>query len=381
MARSNGGTTRNGSKKGSTSARAGGSGGGGLTYAQSGVDINEGDRFVDLISRHVRKTHGPRVINNFGGFAGLFRLDFNESLFKRNYKNPVLVACTDGVGTKVKLAVETGIYDTIGIDLVAMSVNDMVVEAAEPLIFLDYIACSKLVPETMERVVAGIAFACKECGAALLGGETAEMPDVYPPGEIDLAGFAVGVVELSRATDPTRVEPGDIVIGLESDGVHSNGYSLVRKVVAHAGLDLRRVYKELDMKRPLGEVLLTPTRLYAKTIVKLLRAYTVKKVVTGMAHITGSGLAANLERALHKKVDAVLDGKAWTPHPVFPFLQKHGNIPEAEMRDVFNMGIGFCLVVRPSFAPSIVKQLKRWGERPHVIGEVVRGTGKVRIEG
>jgi len=354
---------------------------GGLTYAQSGVDLNEGDRFVGLISPHVRKTHGPRVIPNFGGFAGLFRLDFNQSLFKRNYKDPVLVACTDGVGTKVKLAVETGIYDTIGIDLVAMSVNDMVVEAAEPLIFLDYIACAKLVPETLERVVAGIAFACKECGAALLGGETAEMPDVYPPGEIDLAGFAVGVVELARATDPTRVEPGDVVIGLESDGVHSNGYSLVRKVVAHAGLDLRRVYKELDTKRPLGEVLLTPTRLYAKPIVKLLRAYTVKKVVTGMAHITGSGLAANLERALHKKVDAVLDGSAWPVHPVFPFLQKHGGIPEAEMRDVFNMGIGYCLIVRPSFAASIVKQLERWGERPHVIGEVVRGTGKVRIEG
>ncbi len=352
---------------------------GGLTYAQSGVDINEGDRFVDMISQHVRRTHGPRVINNFGGFAGLFRLDFNESLFKRNYKDPVLVACTDGVGTKVKLAVETGIYDTIGIDLVAMNVNDMVVEAAEPLIFLDYIACAKLVPEVLERVVAGIALACKECGAALLGGETAEMPDVYPPGEIDLAGFAVGVVELSRATDPTRVEPGDVVIGLESDGVHSNGYSLVRKVIKHAGLDLHRVEKDLDPRRTLGEALLTPTRLYAKTIVKLLRAYTVKKVVTGMAHITGSGLGDNLERALHKRVDAVIDEGAWTPHPVFPFLQSRGGISDDEMRRVFNMGIGYCLIVRPAFAASIVKQLKRWGERPRVIGEIVKGTGKVRL--
>ncbi len=350
-----------------------------LSYAASGVDIHEGDRFVDMIKAHVRRTHGPRVVGGFGGFAGLFRLDFNESLFKRNYKEPVLVACTDGVGTKVKLATDMGVYDTIGIDLVAMSVNDMVVEAAEPLIFLDYIACAKLVPETLERVVAGIAGACKEVGAALLGGETAEMPDVYPPGEIDLAGFAVGVVELSRATDPARVEPGDLVIGLESDGVHSNGYSLVRKVVSHAGLDLKRVYKELDPKRTLGEVLLMPTRLYAKPIVKLLRTYTVKKVVTGMAHITGSGLAANLERALHKKVDAVLDESKWTPHPVFPFLQRHGGISDAEMRDVFNMGIGFCLIVRPSFATSIVKQLKRWGERPRVIGEVVRGTGKARV--
>ena len=353
---------------------------GGLTYAQSGVDINEGDRFVDLITQHVRRTHGPRVINNFGGFAGLFRLDFNESLFKRNYKDPVLVACTDGVGTKVKLAVETGIFDTIGIDLVAMSVNDMVVEAAEPLIFLDYIACAKLVPETLERVVAGIAYACKECGAALLGGETAEMPDVYPPGEIDLAGFAVGVVELSRATDPARVEPGDVVIGLESDGVHSNGYSLVRKVVAHAKLDLKKVYKDLDPRKTLGEALLTPTRLYAKPIVKLLRAYTVKKVVTGMAHITGSGLGDNLERALHKKVDAVIDESAWPVHQVFPFLQRHGEIENDEMRRVFNMGIGFCLIVKPTFAASIVKQLKRWGERPHVIGEIVRGTGKVHLK-
>lgn len=371
---------RNGSKNGGETKSGGNGKKPGLTYASSGVDIHEGDRFVDLISQHVRKTHGPRVISNFGGFAGLFRLDYNQSLFKRNYKDPVLVACTDGVGTKVKLAVETGIYDTIGIDLVAMNVNDMVVEAAEPLIFLDYIACSKLVPEILERVLAGIAGACKEVGAALLGGETAEMPDVYPPGEIDLAGFCVGVVELSRATDPTRVEPGDVIIGLESDGVHSNGYSLVRKVVKHAGLDLKKVYKDLDPKRPLGEALLTPTRLYAKTIVKLLRAYTVKKVVTGMAHITGSGLAGNLERALHKRVDAVVDESAWEPHPVFPFLQKHGEISDAEMRDVFNMGIGYCLIVRPTFAASISKQLKRWGERPHIIGEIVKGTGKVQMQ-
>ena len=352
----------------------------GLTYAGSGVDINEGDRFVNLIKQHVRKTHGPRVIGNFGGFAGLLRLDFNESIFKRNYKDPVLVACTDGVGTKVKLATEVGKYDTIGIDLVAMSVNDMVVEGAEPLLFLDYIACAKLVPETLERVVFGIADACKQVGAALLGGETAEMPDVYPPGEIDLAGFAVGVVELARVVDPTRVEPGDVVIGLESDGVHSNGYSLVRKVVQHAGLDLHKPAKELDPKRTLGEVLLTPTRLYAKPIVKLLRQYTVKKVVTGMAHITGSGLAANLERALHPKVDAVLERGAWPVHPVFPFLQKHGGISDEEMDNCFNMGIGFCLIVRPTFAKSIAAQLKRWGERPRVIGEVVRGTGRVRIE-
>ncbi len=350
-----------------------------LTYAKAGVNIGEGDRFVDMIMQHMRRTHGPRVISNEGGFAGLFRLDFNESLFKRNFKDPVLVACTDGVGTKIRLATQLKKYDTIGIDLVAMNVNDMVVQGAEPLIFLDYIACGKLVPEVLERIVYGIAEACRVCGCALLGGETAEMPDVYTPGEIDLAGFAVGVAELARVSDTDRVEAGDIVIGLESDGVHSNGYSLVRKIVDAAGLDLHRVYPELDAKLPLGEALLTPTRLYAAPVVKLLRRYKVKKVISGMAHITGGGLADNLERALHPGVDAVLDQSAWTPHPVFPFLQKAGRVDEAEMRQVFNMGIGFCLVVRKTFAASVAAQLERLGERPRVIGKVVRGSGRVRL--
>jgi len=226
----------------------------GLTYAQAGVDIEEGDRFVDLIQRHVRRTHGPRVLHNPWGFAGLFRLDYNEGLFKRNYAEPVLLACTDGVGTKIKLAIEMKKYDTIGIDLVAMNVNDLVVQGGEPLIFLDYLACGKLVPEVLEQIVRGIAFACRECGAALLGGETAEMPDVYRAEDIDLAGFAVGVVELSRVTDTGRVEPGDVVIGLESDGVHSNGYSLVRKIVDHAGLsaDLTNRLLEISLAIPIG---------------------------------------------------------------------------------------------------------------------------------
>jgi phosphoribosylformylglycinamidine cyclo-ligase len=253
----------------------------------------------------------------------------------------------------------------------------MAVQGADPLFFLDYIACGKLVPEVLERIVFGITEACRVCGCARLGGETAEMPDVYAPGDIDLAGFAVGVAELSRVTDPERVEPGDVVIGLESDGVHSNGYSLVRKVVSQAGLRLDRVYKDLDPQRTLGQVLLTPTRLYSPPIAKLLRRYRVKKTVVGMAHITGSGLAANLERALHPGVDAVLDESAWPLPPVFPFLQRHGKIEDAEMRDVFNMGIGYCLIVRPSFARSIVDQLRRAGERPHVIGKVSKGTGRV----
>lgn len=350
-----------------------------MTYAKAGVNIGEGDRFVDMIMQHMRKTHGPRVISNEGGFAGLFRLDFNESLFKRNFKDPVLVACTDGVGTKIRLATQLRKYDTIGIDLVAMNVNDMVVQGAEPLIFLDYIACGKLVPEILERIVFGIAEACRECGCALLGGETAEMPDVYAAGEIDLAGFAVGVAELARVTDAERVEAGDVVIGLESDGVHSNGYSLVRKIVDAAGMDLHKVYPELHKKLPLGEALLTPTRLYAAPIVKLLRRYKVKKVISGMAHITGGGLGDNLERALHPGVDAIIDESSWTPHPVFPFLQKAGRVDDAEMRQVFNMGIGFCLVVRKTFAASVATQLERLGERPHVIGKIVRGTGKVRL--
>ncbi len=355
--------------------------GAGLTYAQSGVNIAEGDRFVDLIQAAVRRTHGPRVLHNPSGFAGLFRLDFNEKIFKRNYREPVLVACTDGVGSKVKIATELDTLDTIGIDLVAMNVNDLVVAGAEPLLFLDYIAAHKLDAERLAAIVKGIADGCVIAGAALLGGETAEMPSVYPPGELDLAGFAVGVVELSRATDPARVEPGDAVLGLASSGVHSNGYALVRRIVEHAGLDYRRVYPDLDPAHTLGEVLLTPTRIYAASIVKVLRAYRVKKIVTGMAHITGSGLAANLERALHPGVDAVLDRSAWDVPPVFRFLQAHGAVADDEMGRVFNLGVGFCLIVRPTFADSVSLRLTRAGERVFRLGRVEQGQGRVRLEG
>lgn len=351
-----------------------------LTYAGSGVDIEAGDAFASAIRTHMRRTHGPRVIANDGGFAALFRLDYNEAIFKRNFRDPVLVACTDGVGTKIELARELGLFDTIGIDLVAMNVNDLVVQGAEPLLFLDYIACGKVDPAKLERLVAGMAEACTSCGAALVGGETAEMPGVYPPDGIDLAGFAVGVVELDRATDPSRVEPGDVVIGLESDGVHANGFSLVRAVMERAGLDPKRVEESLDADRPLGEVLLTPTRVYAGPIAKLLRRYTVKKIVTGMAHITGGGIAGNLERALHERVDARLDREAWPVPAVFEFLQRHGNIDAEEMDRAFNMGLGYCLIVRPSFADSVERQLKALGERPHRVGQIEPGTGRVRIE-
>lgn len=367
------------------------SSGGGLTYAAAGVNLEAKDRFTDSLESIMRRTHGPRVISNPGGFAGLFRLDFNERLFKRNYKDPVLIACTDGCGTKVKLAAQLKKFDTIGIDLVAMNVNDLIVQGGEPLIFLDYIAVGRVDSAMLTDIVRGVAEGCRKAGCALLGGETAEMPDVYANGDFDLAGFAVGVVELKRAMNPLRVKAGDVVLGLESDGIHSNGYTLVRKVVEKAGLDLGRVYPELvpanggrrkqkaaaAAPRTLGEVLLTPTRIYADAIVRLQRSYTVKNIISGMAHITGSGMVGNLERALHPGVDAVIDTRSWEPLPVFRFIQQHGRVAEEEMRRVFNMGIGYTLIVRPAFAESVAERLTKLGERVHRIGRVVRGSGRV----
>lgn len=370
----------------------GGTGGRGLTYASSGVDIDKKDAFTESLSAMLRRTYTDRVIDNPGGFAGLFRLDFKKGLFSRNYKDPVLVACADGVGTKVKLATELGIYDTVGIDLVAMNVNDLIVQGAEPLFFLDYIAVPEVNTKILNDLVKGIADGCVRSGCALLGGETANMPDVYAKGDFDLAGFCVGVVELSRIKSPTRVRVGDIVLGLWSDGIHSNGYSLVRKVVKEAGLDLGKVYPELNpspakksrRKNPpppktLGQVLLTPTRLYADPIVRLQRQYRVKNVISGMAHITGSGIGGNLCRALPPNMDAVIDLKSWDRPPVFPFLQEHGGISEEEMYRVFNLGIGYCVIVRPKFADSIAEHLTKLGERVFRIGEIVKGKGDVRV--
>jgi phosphoribosylformylglycinamidine cyclo-ligase len=348
-----------------------------LTYADSGVDIEAGDKVVNLIETMMKRTHGPRVIGKHGGFAGMFRLDFNEQLFKRNYREPVLVACTDGVGTKVKLAAEMGVYNTVGIDCVAMNVNDLIVAGAEPLLFLDYLGLGKVVPERTAAMVEGVAKGCELAGCALLGGETAEMPDVYAPDDFDIAGFAVGVVELERAMDPTRVEAGDVIIGLGSSGIHSNGYSLVRRIIREAGLKLQKTYREVDASRTLGEVLLEPTRIYAKNIVKLLRKYTVKKIVTGMAHITGSGLPGNLPRAFENDLDARIDLKSWDVPPIFDFLQRQGNVEREEMFNVFNMGVGYVVIVRESFADSILKHLKRSGENAWILGEITKGTGQV----
>ncbi|MBX3316070.1 MAG: phosphoribosylformylglycinamidine cyclo-ligase [Phycisphaeraceae bacterium] len=356
-----------------------------LTYADAGVDLDTYDQFIDTVDSVLKRTHGPRVIQNPGGFAGLFRLDYNEKLFKRNYKDPVLVACTDGVGTKVSLASKARIFDGLGIDLVAMSVNDLIVQGAEPLIFLDYIAVEKVDKRVLGTLLKSVAEGCRIAGCALIGGETAEMPGVYRSGELDMAGFAVGVVELRRAMNPLRVLPGDVVLGLASSGVHSNGYSLVRKVVDHAGLELDRVYPELegpkgeDKGKTLAQVLLTPTRIYADSIVRTMRQYRVKQVVSGMAHITGGGLADNLVRALSDKVDAKIDAGSWPTLPVFRFLQKHGNIAEAEMRRVFNMGIGYCVIVKPTFAGAVAERLAKCGEKVYTIGKIVKGTGKVSV--
>ncbi len=348
-----------------------------LTYAESGVDIVAGDRLVGLIQTMMKRTHGPRVIGEHGGFAGMFRLDFNERLFKRNYRDPVLVACTDGVGTKVKLAGQLGIYNTVGIDCVAMNVNDMIVQGAEPLIFLDYLGLHSQNPETTASIVSGVATGCEISNCALIGGECAEMPDIYAEGDFDIAGFAVGVVELDRAIDPSRVEAGDVIIGLPSSGVHSNGFTLVRTAIK--GLDLEKTYPELDKYKTLGEVLLEPTRIYVESIVKLLKQYRVKKVVSGMAHITGGGIAGNLSRSLCDSVDATVYTDRWDVPSVFSFLQKQWGIESQEMFQVFNMGIGYVLIVRPSFADSIKSHLEHLGESPVVLGEITSGSGKVHL--
>lgn len=366
-----------------------------LTYADAGVDIDQKDAFTESLDSVLRRTHTPRVIPNPGGFAGLFRLDYKARLFRRNYKDPVLVACCDGVGTKVKLAAQLGVFDTVGIDLVAMNVNDLIVQGAEPLFFLDYIATPAIDKKFLHDVVRGIAEGCKRSGCALLGGETAHMPDLYAKGDFDLAGFCVGVVELNRVQKPARVKAGDVILGLSSDGIHSNGYTLVRKVVEAAGLDLGRGYPELNepevpakgrrakAKKPaeprtLGEVLLTPTRLYADPIVRLMRSYSVKNVITGMAHITGSGIEGNLCRALPTTLDAVVQRGSWPVLPVFTFLQKQGGISDEEMYRVFNMGLGFCVIVKKAFAEAVAEKLTKLGERVSVVGKVAKGTGKVR---
>lgn len=347
-----------------------------VTYKASGVDISANDRMVELIGRNVRRTHGPRVMHLHNAFAGLFRLDYDEKLFKKNYRNPILVACTDGVGTKIKIATLMNKFDTVGIDLVAMSVNDMLVQGAEPLFFLDYIAVNELKPEQINQFVAGISEGCCQADCALLGGETAEMPDLYRKGEFDLAGFAVGVAEKHRLITGMYVKPGDSVIGLASSGLHSNGYSLVRKICFEQNtLNVNDTIEELG--ETLGQALLRPTRIYAQAIVELLKKYRVKKVVKAMAHITGGGLVGNIPRVIGDELNVVLQKNKWPVPPIFNFLRKLGPVQKNEMYRVFNMGIGYVLIVSSSFTRSIMAHLRKLGETPYFIGKVKRGSGKV----
>lgn len=351
----------------------------GLTYRDAGVNIDAGEKVVDLIAPVLKRTHSSRVIGRHGAFAGMFQLDFTKKSQRRNYRRPVLVACTDGVGTKVLMAAERRSYGSVGIDCVAMNVNDLIVQGAEPLFFLDYLGLSRLQPDETAAMIDGVARGCEIAGCALLGGECAEMPDIYKPGDFDIAGFCVGVVEYANIIDATRVKKNDVIIALESSGVHANGYTLVRRIVRDAGLDLNGKYPELG-DRTLCEILLEPTRIYAKPIVELVRTFRKKKAISGMAHITGGGLPGNVCRALPSHLDAVIEKSAWNPAPIFPFLQRHGGVDEAEMFRVFNMGIGYVIIARPDHADRMVKKLKKLGETPVVVGAIEKGTGEVRLK-
>ncbi len=344
-----------------------------LTYKASGVDTSANDRMVDLIRRSTQRTFDTRVLSRHGGFAGLFGLDYPERLLRRNYREPVLVAGTDGVGSKLLLALEHGRVRETGIDLVAMSVNDVLTVGAEPLFFLDYVACHRLVPEQIAEIVGGISDGCTQAGCALLGGETAEMPAMYRPTHFDLAGFCVGVVERRRIIDGQNVEPGDVILGLASSGIHSNGYSLVHKLLA-------RLPKQgdlpVDLGEPLADAVLRPTRIYVEPILALLKRYRRKRVVRAMAHVTGGGLPGNLPRVIPNDCDVHISRKSWPVPPVFDLLRTLG-VEEEEMYRVFNMGIGFVLVVRPAFAGSITARLEKQGETVYRIGGVRRGSGKL----
>ena len=317
---------------------------------------------------HMRRTQCPRVMSKEGGFAAVFQLQL-QGLFARKYDDPLLISCTDGVGTKLKLAVAAGIHHTVGIDLVAMSVNDLLCTGAEALFFLDYVAMSHDEPPLLEAIVRGIADGCVASDCALVGGETAILPDLYQRGDYDLAGFCVGVVERKRLIDGSQIQPGDVAIGIASSGFHSNGYSLIRKVVFEmAGLSLAAAVPECGGKT-VGDLLLTPTQLYARAVRSVLRHYRVKQVVHGIAHITGGGLAENLGRIVPNNVQVQIDRSSWEVPPVFGWLQGLGQIESAEMDRVFNMGLGMVLVVSPHFADSIQHQLADLGMTSWKIGE------------
>ena len=329
-----------------------------LTYRDAGVDIDAGDRLVENIKPFAKRTRRKGVLGGIGGFGALFEIA------AKRYREPVLVSGTDGVGTKLKLAFELNRHATIGIDLVAMSVNDILTLGAEPLFFLDYYACSRLDVATATEVVKGIARGCRQAGCALLGGETAEMPGMYQPGEYDVAGFAVGIVEKSRVIDGSRIAAGDVVLGLASSGAHSNGYSLIRKVITTSRADLAAKFHG----RTLGDALLEPTRIYVKPILKLAQSVSIK----GLAHITGGGIVENVPRMLSAKLAARIDRKAWALPPLFRWLRSQGNIADAELYRVFNCGVGMVVVVGAADAARAIKILKAAGETAWRIGRIVR---------
>ena len=339
----------------------------GATYSSAGVDLALYEKAVEKLPAHMRRTQCPRVMSKEGGFAALFQLQL-QGLFARTYEDPLLVSCTDGVGTKLKVACTTGVHHTVGIDLVAMSINDLLCTGAEPLFFLDYVALSHDDPERLEAIVRGISDACVASNCALVGGETAILPDLYARGDYDLAGFCVGVVEKKRLIDGSQIQPDDVAIGIASSGFHSNGYSLIRKVVFEiAGLKKDDRVSECDEKT-VGELLLEPTQLYARPIRSVLRHYRVKQVVHGIAHITGGGLEENLARIVPPSIQIQIERGSWEIPSVFGWLQKLGSIEQAEMDRVFNMGVGMVLVVSPHFVDSIMHQLREHGMQSWKIG-------------
>jgi phosphoribosylformylglycinamidine cyclo-ligase len=326
-----------------------------LSYRDAGVDIDAGDALVERIKPFARRTMRPEVLAGIGGFGALFEIS-------RKFREPVLVAGTDGVGTKLKLAFELRRHDTVGIDLVAMSVNDILVQGAEPLFFLDYFACGKLDVEVAAAVVQGIASGCEQAGCALIGGETAEMPGMYPPGEYDLAGFAVGVVEKSGIIDGRAIVAGDTVLGLASSGAHSNGYSLIRRILERSRQDLAET---LD-GQPFADAIMAPTHIYVKPMLEVLKSVPVK----GMAHITGGGLTGNVPRILPERVVAEIQASAWPLPPLFRWLRETGNVAASEMYRTFNCGIGFVIVVDPTDADAAVQTLSELGEKVFRIGQI-----------
>jgi phosphoribosylformylglycinamidine cyclo-ligase len=342
----------------------------GLTYRDAGVDIAAGDQLVKRIRGLCRSTYGPAVLTGIGGFAGAFQIDGQLGLLGKRLRSPVLVACTDGVGTKLQVAMAVGRHDTVGIDLVAMSVNDLVVTGATPLFFLDYFVTGRLDPDVGEQVVKGIVTGCKKARIALLGGETAEHPGCMPDDEYDLAGFAVGLVEKHKIIDGSKVEAGDVILGLASTGLHSNGYSLARKVLLErSGWNAGSPVAEFG--RTVGEEMLEPTRIYVDPLFKVFGEYRVKKVVKALAHITGGGLVDNVPRVLPSGLAARIHKGAWTVPPVFEVMARIGEIDETEMFHTFNMGVGMVLVCPEYYSQAIARRLRRLRVPTWRIGEIV----------